>query len=77
MQSHLEWVRGLKQRERDSERERFRVAPRVGAWIETEIQREKIQREIVAPRVGAWIETEREIQRDSERESRTSSGCVD
>ena len=35
----------------------FIVAPRVGAWIETnKYFTIKIQR-LVAPRVGAWIET--------------------
>ena len=34
------------------------VAPRVGAWIETELQGEKVWgKKGVAPRVGAWIET--------------------
>ncbi len=33
------------------------VAPRVGAWIETEAIRLRWLAMIVAPRVGAWIET--------------------
>ena len=33
------------------------VAPRVGAWIETEIKSAVFSAIIVAPRVGAWIET--------------------
>ena len=33
------------------------VAPYVGAWIETGVQREWHTRQIVAPYVGAWIET--------------------
>ena len=35
----------------------FIVAPRVGAWIETEIKEREQKVEDVAPRVGAWIET--------------------
>ena len=33
------------------------VAPRVGAWIETDLQDFDTHIEKVAPRVGAWIET--------------------
>ena len=35
----------------------FYVAPRVGAWIETEWKITKVGVMGVAPRVGAWIET--------------------
>ena len=34
------------------------VAPRVGAWIETEGSTANYAANGVAPRVGAWIETE-------------------
>ena len=33
------------------------VAPYVGAWIETDVQLQKIENGLVAPYVGAWIET--------------------
>ena len=33
------------------------VAPRVGAWIETDKFIGYLMNVIVAPRVGAWIET--------------------
>ncbi len=33
------------------------VAPRVGAWIETNEARKRMALDSVAPRVGAWIET--------------------
>ena len=33
------------------------VAPRVGAWIETQLRKDRYDRAVVAPRVGAWIET--------------------
>ena len=33
------------------------VAPRRGAWIETDLDLEREEREEVAPRRGAWIET--------------------
>ena len=56
--SHPVWVRGLKHaREILSDNPSY-VAPRVGAWIETDdtsgFNPCQIQ---VAPRVGAWIET--------------------
>ena len=35
MQSHPEWVRGLKRKQIVSAYQRNQVAPRVGAWIET------------------------------------------
>ena len=35
----------------------MKVAPRVGAWIETILSLTVSCTEIVAPRVGAWIET--------------------
>ena len=35
----------------------FLVAPRVGAWIETEPSVFIKSQNYVAPRVGAWIET--------------------
>ena len=36
---------------------RHRVAPRVGAWIETSSTKRSATPRRVAPRVGAWIET--------------------
>ena len=54
--SHPVWVRGLKLFN-------FKlcsyicVAPRVGAWIETDTLSNLGTLELVAPRVGAWIET--------------------
>ncbi len=33
------------------------VAPRAGAWIETQIKSDSSCRRTVAPRAGAWIET--------------------
>ena len=35
----------------------MKVAPYVGAWIETTEERIKALRKLVAPYVGAWIET--------------------
>ena len=59
--SHLVWVRGLKRTCRQEKSLHGKsVAPRVGAWIETsyDIDRIVIDRLTqVAPRVGAWIET--------------------
>ena len=51
------WVRGLKQYLTAYLKNGKCVAPRVGAWIETQ-QTEQLRQEFeVAPRVGAWIET--------------------
>ena len=51
------WVRGLKQQGKRLGNGRNKVAPRVGAWIETVSGRWLLLLEQVAPRVGAWIET--------------------
>ena len=39
------------------------VAPRVGAWIETDYEEVEELKSAVAPRVGAWIETYEQKQR--------------
>ena len=54
--SHPVWVRGLKPKCK-REPHHARVAPRVGAWIETLAFITKCNLRCVAPRVGAWIET--------------------
>ena len=58
------WARGLKRRQAKYERRtawwswtRRSVAPRVGAWIETQRSSTRSMTSAVAPRVGAWIET--------------------
>ena len=55
--SHPVWVRGLKHSSKGGRVKRSSVAPRVGAWIETETREESTPPSEVAPRVGAWIET--------------------
>ena len=50
------WVRGLKRRRCALWMQR-RVAPYVGAWIETAYSFEPRSEFKVAPYVGAWIET--------------------
>ena len=55
--SHPVWVRGLKLVGCGGAVLDVGVAPRVGAWIETETQIMQLNAEAVAPRVGAWIET--------------------
>ena len=58
--SHPVWVRGLKPSESERRNTPLRVAPRVGAWIETCPCSFRLDAaEWVAPRVGAWIETEK------------------
>ena len=53
-----------------------RVAPYVGAWIETNKLETKFHDAQVAPYVGAWIETS--LKRKTINPSgRTLRGCVD
>ena len=56
VQSHPTWVRGLKLEGGYTPRTR-RVAPYVGAWIETLKNADGSYSFVVAPYVGAWIET--------------------
>ena len=51
------WVRGLKQQYLDIYESREKVAPYVGAWIETFYASFLAKISGVAPYVGAWIET--------------------
>jgi len=51
------WARGLKLDDGAPVIEARRVAPRVGAWIETRHLGQDDATRRVAPRVGAWIET--------------------
>ena len=55
--SHPVWVRGLKLFMYHMSGSSAYVAPRVGAWIETDTDEDAMFRHYVAPRVGAWIET--------------------
>ena len=56
--SHPVRVRGLKLLAVDLWKACCFVAPRAGAWIETEEEYgQKLQKVEVAPRAGAWIET--------------------
>ena len=57
--SHPVWVRGLKLKIADIQQYISRVAPRVGAWIETIPRLLQDYSLCVAPRVGAWIETDK------------------
>ena len=51
--------RGLKQGYCHEGRSRKYVAPRAGAWIETQNDYIEDQSGSVAPRAGAWIETDK------------------
>ena len=51
------WVRGLKLLRIRCGLRYIVVAPYVGAWIETRLERLRVHRQTVAPYVGAWIET--------------------
>ena len=51
------WARGLKLLNIYKKWKTKNVAPRVGAWIETQPEPVRELQCYVAPRVGAWIET--------------------
>ena len=51
------WERGLKHTRCLLSWTGLRVAPLVGAWIETDAMEKAINKFYVAPLVGAWIET--------------------
>ena len=55
--SHPVRVRGLKQKVVDFVLQKHKVAPRAGAWVETEYAMDKSENPGVAPRAGAWVET--------------------
>ena len=57
------WARGLKLIDNANKEKQGKVAPRVGAWIETSESGTVSVMSGVAPRVGAWIETEARLQR--------------
>ena len=75
--SHPVWVRGLKHDKYKQTRDFIKVAPRVGAWIETWEKVRLFWEANVAPRVGAWIETSLRRMPCIQRVSRTPCGCVD
>jgi len=56
-ESRPAWARGLKPAQGRRVLWPRNVAPRVGAWIETEVFYDLKVNSMVAPRVGAWIET--------------------
>ena len=64
--SHPVWVRGLKLTSFPVT-SLDNVAPRVGAWIETNIILTYFDTLGVAPRVGAWIETGLVVRRSPDQ----------
>ena len=70
------WARGLKPVAGLSVLPIRRVAPRVGAWIETVLNAREGWWQDVAPRVGAWIETAPLVV-DRNNEGRAPRGRVD
>ena len=72
------WERGLKPRNQQRATGDLLVAPRVGAWIETETLRcSKGEQSSVAPRVGAWIETRSGVYSIEHKVCRSPRGSVD
>ena len=63
------WVRGLKLCLARYHLAVGFVAPRVGAWIETDAAGPSSEVKRVAPRVGAWIETRRRSRRGARHSS--------
>ena len=61
-QSHPMWVRGLKHSTTFGGQVVARVAPYVGAWIETISSGGSKFVGSVAPYVGAWIETDKQVE---------------
>ena len=57
VKSHPTWVRGLKLKVGNIIDCMIKVAPYVGAWIETWKDVFILKHDNVAPYVGAWIET--------------------
>ena len=77
IKSHPVWVRGLKPASDKPTMFDMRVAPRVGAWIETTTEGVSFFSRSVAPRVGAWIETVAAGDTSLYELRRTPCGCVD
>ena len=55
--SHPVRVRGLKRTQTYTYPLRGKVAPRAGAWVETQMEVPGNEDQAVAPRAGAWVET--------------------
>ena len=53
------------------------VAPRTGAWIETQLKLKQKEKRRVAPRTGAWIETPTPTFNKSSSSGRPPHGGVD
>ena len=70
-------MRGLKHSFYPVNRVKIKVAPNVGAWIETDRNSMWELSQRVAPHVGAWIETRINLSQAQAKESRTPRGCVD
>ena len=73
--SHPVRVRGLKLLVSPPRIGERHVAPRAGAWIETESFRLMDVDDEVAPRAGAWIETAREFPSDGCRRVAPRAGA--
>ena len=77
LKSHPTRVRGLKQAPDAFAQDVVRVAPHVGAWIETVYHTRDTDLTVVAPHAGAWIETIFTSRAEGFPFSRTPRGCVD
>ena len=77
MQSHPEWVRGLKQSGNADSLLSAESHPEWVRGLKLLLLRILFNYQSVAPRVGAWIETEVIKNLQYGVDSRTPSGCVD
>ena len=75
--SHPARVRGLKHPRISPLDGCLLVAPRAGAWIETNTAKKEVTIGEVAPRAGAWIETPVMHRATGGALCRTPRGCVD
>ena len=72
------WARGLKHQWRLKSKNWPRVAPHVGAWIETwRVHSVRVSSISVAPHVGAWIETRTQASLMPKSICRAPRGRVD
>ena len=75
--SHPVWVRGLKPLFQPSTKEDIIVAPRVGAWIETNRKAWAAEKDLSHPVWVRGLKRQRHARTARLRDRRTPCGCVD
>ena len=74
--SHPAWVRGLKRIEYENSTTAYFVAPRVGAWIETDMMEQLREKSESHPAWVRGLKLDR-LLTNTGKLSRTPRGCVD